>query len=86
MTRHKLPKYVQGWVDREGWAHCYFRRAGYPRVRLPGLPWSPPFMAAYGYGDDWTLAAEPHISPAHGSEFVRRSVELRRDNQSRERR
>ena len=28
-------------------AHCYFRRRGYPRVRLPGLPWSPSFMAAY---------------------------------------
>src|SRR4029077_19115891 len=25
----------------------YFRRPGYPRVRLPGLPWSPSFMAAY---------------------------------------
>ena len=43
----KLPKYVQAWVDREGRAHHYFRRAGYPRVRLPGLPWSPRFMAAY---------------------------------------
>jgi hypothetical protein len=35
------------------------------------------FMRAYGYADDWTLAAEPHISPAHGSEFVRRSTALR---------
>jgi integrase len=43
----KLPKYVQGWVDREGRAHHYFRRAGYPRTPLPGLPWSPGFMAAY---------------------------------------
>ena len=43
----KLPKYVQAWVDRDGRAHCYFRRRGYPRVRLPGLPWSPSFMAAY---------------------------------------
>jgi integrase len=43
----KLPKYVQAWVDREGRAHHYFRRRGYPRVRLPGLPWSPSFMAAY---------------------------------------
>jgi integrase len=25
----------------------YFRRAGFPRVRLPGLPFSPEFMAAY---------------------------------------
>ena len=43
----KLPKYVQHWVDGDGRAHCYFRRRGYPRVRLPGLPWSPSFMAAY---------------------------------------
>jgi integrase len=43
----KLPKYVQHWVDRDGRAHCYFRRPGYPRVRLLGLPWSPSFMAAY---------------------------------------
>ncbi len=43
----KFPKYVQAWVDREGRAHHYFRRAGFPRVRLPGLPWSPTFMTAY---------------------------------------
>jgi integrase len=43
----KLPKYVQHWVDHDGRAHCYFRHRGYRRVRLPGLPWSPSFMAAY---------------------------------------
>src|SRR5215831_15430422 len=43
----KMPKYVQAWVDHEGRAHYYFRRRGFPRVRLPGLPWSPSFMAAY---------------------------------------
>jgi integrase len=43
----KLPKYVQHWVDQDGRPHCYFRRRGFPRVRLPGLPWSPSFMAAY---------------------------------------
>ncbi len=44
----KLPKYVQAWVDdRDGRAYYYLRRRGYPRVRLPGLPWSPSFMAAY---------------------------------------
>jgi len=36
-----------------------------------------PFMAAYGYAGDWTLAAAPQISPAHGSDFVQRSVDLR---------
>src|SRR5262244_3800626 len=43
----KLPKYVQHWVDDEGRPHCYFRRRGFPRVPLKGLPWSPSFMAAY---------------------------------------
>jgi hypothetical protein len=40
-------RYVQGWVDRYGRVHHYFRRAGYPRVRLPGLVGSAEFMAAY---------------------------------------
>jgi integrase len=42
-----LPKYVQHWVDNEGRPHCYFRRRGFPRVPLKGLPWSPSFMAEY---------------------------------------
>src|SRR6516164_7098921 len=43
----KLPKYVQAWIDAEGRPHCYFRRRGFPRVPLKGLPWSPSFMAEY---------------------------------------
>jgi integrase len=44
----KKPKYVDAWVDdRDGHAYYYLRRRGFPRVRLPGLPWSPSFMAAY---------------------------------------
>ena len=45
--KYKLPKFVQGLVDRDGRAYHYFRRAGFSRVRLPGLPWSSEFMAAY---------------------------------------
>jgi hypothetical protein len=45
--RYKLPKYVQAFVDRDGRAYHYFRRRGSERVPLPGLPWSPEFMAAY---------------------------------------
>jgi integrase len=41
------PKYVQGFIDRHGKARFYFRRAGFKPVALPGLPWSPEFMAAY---------------------------------------
>jgi integrase len=40
--------YVQEFVDRPtGTVFRYFRRPGYPRVRLPGLPGSTEFMAAY---------------------------------------
>jgi len=40
-------KFIQAWVDQDGRAHHYFRRAGYPRERLPGLPGSLEFMSAY---------------------------------------
>jgi integrase len=43
----KLPPYVQGFQDRAGNWFYYFRKPGVPRVRLPGLPWTPTFMAAY---------------------------------------
>jgi integrase len=41
------PKYVQQFIDRHGKARFYFRRAGFKTIALPGLPWSPEFMAAY---------------------------------------
>ena len=41
------PKYVQGFADRHGKTRWYYRRRGYPLTPLPGLPWSPDFMAAY---------------------------------------
>ena len=41
------PKYCQGMIDRHGKPRWYFRRPGYPRRALPGLPWSPQFMAEY---------------------------------------
>jgi len=44
----KLPKYVQACLNREsGRVYFYLRRPGFPRMRFPGLPWSPSFMAAY---------------------------------------
>lgn len=43
----KPPKYCQGFLDRHGAARWYFRRPGYDRVPLPGLPWTPEFMTAY---------------------------------------
>jgi len=49
------PKYVQGFMDRHGKARFYFRRPGFKSVALPGLPWSPEFMAAYAEA----LAGQP---------------------------
>lgn len=41
------PKFVHGFIDRHGKPRFYFRRPGFKRTALPGLPWSPDFMAAY---------------------------------------
>jgi integrase len=43
----KTPHYVNGYIDRHGKPRWYFRRRGFKKVPLPGLPWSPEFMAAY---------------------------------------
>jgi len=51
------PKFVHGFIDRHGKARWYFRRAGFKRVALPGLPWSPEFMAAY----DAALSETPNV-------------------------
>jgi hypothetical protein len=43
----RLPRYVHGFVDRHGKPRFYFRRPGFEAKPLPGLPYSPEFMAAY---------------------------------------
>jgi integrase len=43
----KPPRYCQGFEDRHGKFRWYYRRPGFARVALPGLPWTPEFMAAY---------------------------------------
>jgi integrase len=45
--RLKLPPYVHAFVDRHGKPRHYFRRPGFKRVSLPGLPWSPQFKEKY---------------------------------------
>lgn len=55
----KLPKFVQGFVDRHGKPRFYFRRPGFDRVPLPGLPWSSEFMA--GYHEAMAEKPAPHI-------------------------
>jgi integrase len=49
------PKFVNGFIDRHGKPRFYFRRPGFKCVPLPGLPWSPDFMAAY----EKALAGQP---------------------------
>jgi integrase len=54
MTQNGLPKYVKP-ERRHGRTYWYFRRRGFKRERLPGLPYSPEFMQVY-YA---ALAGEP---------------------------
>lgn len=43
----KPPRFTHGYVDRHGKPRWYVRRRGFKSIPLPGLPWSPEFMAAY---------------------------------------
>lgn len=47
MTKLEL-RHVHRFTDRHGHVRHYFRKAGHPRVSLPGLPGSVEFMGAYG--------------------------------------
>jgi integrase len=57
------PKFVQAFIDRHGKARFYFRRAGSKSVPLPGLPWSPEFMAAYELAMEATTG-QPEVGAA----------------------
>jgi integrase len=46
MTRIRL-EYVHEYRDRHGKLRRYFRRRGFKRIPLPGMPGSPEFMEAY---------------------------------------
>src|SRR5256885_9857141 len=46
MTKIRL-KHIHEFRDRHGKVRRYFRRAGWPRVALPGAPGSAEFMEAY---------------------------------------
>ena len=54
----KKPRYTRGFVDRHGKPRFYLRRSGHKKIPLPGLPWSPEFMAAYeaGMKREWVCA------------------------------
>lgn len=66
------PKYCQGMIDRHGKPRWYFRRPGYPRRALPGLPWSPQFMAEYAAAmeGDKTEIGKKKIVPGSVSALV----------------
>src|SRR5437870_5652199 len=51
----RAPPYTNGFIDRHGRPRFYFRRAGFKKIPLPGLPWSPEFMAVY----EQALAGQP---------------------------
>jgi hypothetical protein len=51
--------YVHSFIDHNGHPRHYFRRPGFKRVTLPGLPGSPEFMAAY------TAALAGQSAPRH---------------------
>lgn len=55
------PKYTHGFIDRHGGSRWYFRREGHSGVSLPGLPWSPEFMAAYEYAMNGETNPRPEI-------------------------
>src|SRR5215470_8789837 len=46
MIMRRPPKWTNGYIDRHGKARFYLRVPGRKQVPLPGLPWSPEFMAA----------------------------------------
>lgn len=72
VMRHP-PKYCHHKQDRHGGAgYWYFERRGYPRARLPGLPWSPEFMAAYQAALDGKplLIAAKNVQPGSMADLI----------------
>lgn len=60
-------KYVQPIPRRNGSLRYFFRRKGYPRVRLPGAPGSPEFQAAYAAALNWKPPAPKAVVAAKGT-------------------
>lgn len=59
--------FVQAYTDRHGRRRYYFRRKGYARAPLPGLPGSPAFVAAYQAALNGEARVTPSKTPARGS-------------------
>ena len=69
----KLPKHVHGYLDRLGKARFYYKRKGAKGVPLPGLPWSPQFMAAYNLAHA-AYRGQAQSHPAHTAAIRGRSM------------
>jgi len=66
----KNPPYTHGFTDRHGKPRFYFRRPGFERIVLPGLPWSEEFMEAYGAAlTDSACVPDAGVSLARGEDF-----------------
>jgi integrase len=90
MSRIKL-KHIHRFRDRHGVIRHYYRRAGYPRVALPGNPGSQEFMTAYGAADagkKMPIGAMRHASGSlaalvaawHGSSAFRQLAQATQTN------
>jgi integrase len=66
----KLPRYVHAFIDRHGRSRFYLRRKGQPKLALPGLPWTPEFMARY----QEAMAIKPTIAKIGADRVVSRSM------------
>ena len=55
-------KYVHEYIDRSGTIRRYFRRRGFPKIALPGLPGSREFREAY----EAAFQADPPPKAAKG--------------------
>ena len=73
LRRKDHPKYVHKYTDRHGRLKYYFRRHGLTKVPLPGLPWTPEFMAAYNTA--LAGAALPLPSSLPGGIIAKRRVD-----------
>jgi len=66
MAKIEIP-HVQSFKDRHGKPRFYYRRKGFARVKLPGLPGSAEFMAAYAKAGvsaaGLTSGAHPSVKP-----------------------
>ena len=67
----KSPRYVHAFIDRHGRSRFYLRRQRLPKLALPGLPWSPEFMAAY---EKAMTIAKPTVSQIGADRVVPRSI------------